>query len=74
MEFNIPTSKPQKLLLELEIAVMGEASFVPINNSTVAFHQSQQYPSEPCLQVTIQASLKPIVQKTHAEVQLPELN
>ena len=74
MKFDIPTSKPQKLILEIEIAVMREASFVPINNSTVVSHQSQQYPSEHCLQVTIQASLKPIVQKTHADVRLPELN
>jgi hypothetical protein len=74
MEFDIPTSKPQKLILEIEIAVMGEASFVPIKNSTVASHQSQQYPPEPCLQVTIFVSPKLVAKKTHAEVQLPELN
>ncbi|AFY86386.1 MULTISPECIES: hypothetical protein [Chroococcidiopsis] len=61
-------------MLDIEITIMGEASFVPTNNSAVASHQSQQYPSEPCLQVTIFVSPKLVVKKTHAEVQLPELN
>lgn len=74
MEFDIPTSKPQKLILEIEIAVMGEASSIPTDSLAVHSNRSQQFPSQPCLRVTIQASLKPIVQKTYADVRLPQLN
>lgn len=74
MEFDIPTSKPQKLILEIETAVMGEANSISTDSLAVHSNQSQQYPSKPCLRVTIFACLKPMVQKTHADVRLPQLN